>query len=73
MNYPRIVVAVMAGWLAFFISGTMVFGLSPLARFYAPCPGVYRSQVAVMSYFPIGLVTTVCGDGLGLQASRPCT
>ncbi len=58
MNYARIVVAAIAGWLTFFISGTVVFGLSPLAKFYAPYSAVYRSQAAVMSYFPIGLAST---------------
>jgi hypothetical protein len=58
MNYRRIIVAAFAGWVAFFLSGTLVFGLSPLASLYAPYPGVYRSQAAVMNYFPIGLAST---------------
>jgi hypothetical protein len=59
MNYKRIVVAGVAATVVYFASGFVVFGLLPLARYYAPYPGVYRPADAVMSYFPIGIASTL--------------
>jgi len=59
MNYGRIVLAGVVGTFVFFASGFLVFGLLPLARFYAPYPGVYRAKDAVLSYFPIGMASTL--------------
>jgi hypothetical protein len=42
----------------YFVSGFVVFGLLPLARYYAPYPGVYRLTDAVMSHFPLGIAST---------------
>jgi len=58
MNYPRIAIAGFAATVVYFISGFVVFGLLPLAKYYTPYPGVYRSTDAVMSHFPIGIAST---------------
>jgi len=58
MNYARIAMAGAAATVVYFVSGFVVFGLLPLAKYYAPYPGVYRSTDAVMSYFPIGIGST---------------
>lgn len=57
MNYGRIVLAGVAGTVAFFACGFLVGGML-IAKYYAPYPGVYRSAATVMSYFPIGIAST---------------
>ena len=58
MNYGRIILAGIFGTVVFFVLGFLVFGLSPLAKLYAPYPGVYRSAEAIQSHFPIGIAST---------------
>jgi len=58
MNYGRIVLAGVAATVVYFIVGGLVFG-KLIAGYYAPYHDVYRSQTAVMSYFPIGIVLTL--------------
>jgi len=59
MNYGRIVLAGVVGTFVYFRYRFLVFGLLPLAKFYAPYPGVYRAKEAVLSYFPIGMASTL--------------
>jgi hypothetical protein len=57
MNYGRIVLAAVAATVVYFVSGGLIFGTF-IAKYYAPYPGVYRPQEAVMHYFPIGIAGT---------------
>lgn len=57
MNYLRIVLAAIAGWVALFAYGFLVFGLL-ISKYYAPYTNVYRSATAVQSYMPIGIACT---------------
>ncbi|HTP45262.1 MAG TPA: hypothetical protein VMJ13_11890 [Candidatus Acidoferrum sp.] len=58
MNYGRVILAGIAGTIAYFAFGGLVFGRL-IAKEYAPYPGVYRSFEAVQSYFPIGIAATL--------------
>jgi hypothetical protein len=55
MNYMRIALAALAAWIAYFAMGGLVFG-KLIADYYRPYTAVYRSQDAVMSRFPVGIV-----------------
>jgi len=57
MNYKRIFLAAVVGWIVYFATGALVFG-KLIADYYRPYPEVYRSSEAVMSYFPIGIAGT---------------
>lgn len=58
MNYRRVVLAGLAGAVAYFVCGGVISGqLIPKA--YKPYEGVYRSREAIMHYFMIGIVATV--------------
>ncbi|HJX84735.1 MAG TPA: hypothetical protein VJ723_10360 [Candidatus Angelobacter sp.] len=58
MNYGRIVLAGVAATVVYFAVGGLVFG-KLVAGYYAPYPDVYRSQTAVMHYFPYGIASTL--------------
>lgn len=58
MNYGRVVVAGIAGWVAYFVSGGLISG-QLIAKEYKPYEAVYRSREAVMNYFPIGIAATL--------------
>jgi hypothetical protein len=58
MNYGRIVLAGIAATVVYFVVGGLVSG-KLIAGYYAPYPDVYRSQAAVMHYFPYGIASTL--------------
>jgi hypothetical protein len=58
MNYGRIVLAGLAGWVAYFVAGGVISG-KLIAQKYKPYESVYRSREAIMSYFPIGIAATL--------------
>jgi hypothetical protein len=55
MNYPRIVVAALVAWVAYFVVGGLVSG-KLTAEYYRPYTAVYGSQETIMSRFPIGIL-----------------
>jgi hypothetical protein len=58
MNYGRVVLAGVAGTVAFFATGFVVSG-KLIAKYYAPYPGVYRSFEGMQGYIPIGMLSTL--------------
>jgi hypothetical protein len=58
MNYGRIVLAGVAAWVAYFVTGGIISG-KLIAQEYKPYEAVYRSREAVMNYFPIGIAATL--------------
>src|SRR5277367_6702406 len=55
MNYTRIALAALAAWIVYFVVGGLVSG-KLIADYYRPYTAVYRTQDAIMSRFPIGIV-----------------
>jgi hypothetical protein len=55
MNHTRIALAALAGWIVYFVVGGLVSG-KLFADYYRPYTAVYRSQEAIMSRFPVGIV-----------------
>jgi hypothetical protein len=58
MNYGRVVLAGVAGTIAFFATGAIISG-KLIAKYYAPYPGVYRSFEGVQNYIAIGMISTL--------------
>ena len=58
MNYGRVVLAGVAGWVAYFVSGGLISG-QLIAKEYKPYEAGYRSREAIMNYFPIGIAATL--------------
>jgi hypothetical protein len=58
MNYGRVILAGIAGWVAYFVCGGLISG-GLIANEYKPYEGVYRSREAIMSYFPMGIAATL--------------
>jgi hypothetical protein len=62
MNYTRIVLAALAGTVAYFAIGGLSFGLMPqLADEFRRYPAVYRTQEGMKSVMPIGLAAMFVG------------
>jgi hypothetical protein len=62
MNYSRIVLAALAGTVAYFAIGGLSFGLMPqLAAEFRRYPAVYRTQEGMKSVMPIGLAAMFVG------------
>jgi len=57
MNYSRIGLSTVAGMIAFFICGFLIFGLL-IAHDFAPFAGVYRSPAAMQEHAPIGILSS---------------
>jgi hypothetical protein len=56
MNYPRIMVAALGGFVAYFGLGGLLFGAIPLLRNeFLKFPAVYRSRDGQMSHMPAGM------------------
>ena len=56
MNVPRVVLASVGGFVAYFAFGGLVFGLLPQLRAeFAKYPSVYRSPEAMVSVMPVGM------------------
>ena len=56
MNYLRIVLAGLAGTVAYFALGGLLFGLAPQLRdAFRKYPAVYRDQEGIKSVMPLGM------------------
>ncbi len=56
MNVPRIVLASVGGFVAYFAVGGLAFGAFPMMRKeFLKYPNVYRSQDAIKSVMPVGM------------------
>jgi hypothetical protein len=56
MNYPRIFLAALGAFVAYFVIGGLAFGLLPLMRNeFQKYPAVYRSQAGIKSVMPAGM------------------
>jgi hypothetical protein len=56
VNVPRVVLASVGGFVAYFAFGAVVFGVIPqLREEFAKYPSVYRSQEAMVNVMPVGM------------------
>jgi hypothetical protein len=56
VNVPRVVLASVGGFVAYFAFGAVVFGVIPqLREEFATYPSVYRSQEAMVNVMPVGM------------------
>src|SRR5579871_4196887 len=56
VNYGRILLAAIGGFVAYFAFGFLVFGALPLLREeYARYPAIYRNQDGIKRVMPIGM------------------
>ena len=55
MNFPRIALAALGAFVAYFALGFLAFALSPLANEFRKYPAVYRSQEGIKSVMPLGM------------------
>ena len=60
MNYGRLALAALAGTIAYFAIGFVVFGQF-IADAYRPYAAVYRPAQDIMRVFPIGIAATFIG------------
>ena len=68
MNYGRVVLAGLAGAVAYFVCGGVISG-QLIAKEYKPYESVYRSREAIMHYFPMGIAATfIAANGGRLSA-----
>jgi len=55
MNYPRLSLAALAAFVAYFILGGIVFAVTPLASEFQKYPAVFRPQREQLSMMPVGM------------------
>jgi hypothetical protein len=57
MNYPRIILAALGAFVAYFAIGFAVFAVAaaPMKREFEKYPAVYRSRESMMGFMPIGM------------------
>jgi hypothetical protein len=57
MNYPRIILAALGAFVAYFAIGFAVFAVSggPMKREFEKYPAVYRPKESMMRVMPIGM------------------
>jgi Protein of unknown function (DUF1761) len=56
INWGRLVLAAVGGFISYFAFGFLVFGVLPLVKDeYAKYPAVYRSKDSIKSVMPIGM------------------
>jgi archaellum biogenesis protein FlaJ (TadC family) len=56
MNYPRIFLAALGAFVAYFVIGGLTFGLLPLMKNeFMKYPSVYRSQEGIKRVMPAGM------------------
>jgi hypothetical protein len=56
MNFTRIFLAAVGGFVAYFVSGGIAFGLLPwLKNEFMKYPAVYRSREGIKSTMPVGM------------------
>ena len=57
MNFGRVVLAALGGFLAYFVLGGLLFALLPtLKNEFLKYPAVYRTQEGIKSVMPLGMV-----------------
>ncbi|WP_433975321.1 hypothetical protein [Tunturiibacter lichenicola] len=56
MNLPRIFLAAFCAFIAYFLLGGLSFALLPLRTEFMKYPAVYRSQDAIKSVMPVGMI-----------------
>jgi hypothetical protein len=61
MNFPRIVLAALGAFVAYFILGGLTFAVSSLKNEFLKYPAVYRSQQGQMSFMPAGMAAMFLG------------
>ena len=62
MNWLRIGLAALGGFVAYFLVGGLAFGLVPsLKNEFLKFPAVYRSQEGQMSHMPVGMAAMFVG------------
>src|SRR5580700_4427737 len=56
MNYARLLLAALGGFIAYFVVGGLSFGLVPSLRTeFLKYPAVYRTQEGIKSVMPAGM------------------
>ncbi len=55
MNYPRIALAALGAFAAYFVLGGLSFAVLPLAGEFQKYPAVYRSKEGIKSVMPAGM------------------
>jgi hypothetical protein len=62
MNYGRLVLAALGGFIAYFVIGGLSFGLVPSLRTeFLKYPAVYRTQEGIKSVMPAGMAAMFVG------------
>jgi hypothetical protein len=56
MNITRVALAALAATIMYFLLGGLMFAMSPLTNEYRKYPAVYRSQEAMRSMIPAGMI-----------------
>ena len=57
MNFSRVFIAAVGGFVAYFVFGGLFFGLLPIMRNeFMKYPAVYRSQEGIKSTMPFGML-----------------
>jgi hypothetical protein len=55
VNYPRIFLAALGAFVAYFVLGGLTFAVSSLGDEFRKYPAVYRSQEGIKSVMPFGM------------------
>jgi hypothetical protein len=55
MNYPRVALAAVGAFVAYFVLGGLSFVLLPLANQFAKYPAVYRPRDQIQRVMPAGM------------------
>jgi hypothetical protein len=55
VNYPRIFLAAVGAFVAYFVLGGLTFAVSSLGDEFRKYPAVYRSQEGIKSVMPLGM------------------
>jgi hypothetical protein len=62
MNYTRVFLAALGGFVAYFVLGGVAFGLLPtLKTEFQKYPAVYRSQEGIKAVMPAGMAAMLVG------------
>ena len=61
MNYTRVALAALGATVAYFAAGFALFTLPAMRNEFAKYPAIYRSQEAIKSVFPMGMLATFLG------------
>ena len=63
MNYPRIILAALGAFVAYFAIGFAVFAVSgaPMKREFEKYPSVYRPKESMVKVMPVGMAAMLVG------------